>query len=102
MKNPHPYTIRKARGNGKWGDSSNPRHRDWDSGHAIGYSKGLREGIEASKAISDILLRLAIRALRNDKGLHAHTISLLEAAVVAHQPEGRRSKDRNFEEVVGL
>ncbi|KKN15547.1 hypothetical protein LCGC14_0984920 [marine sediment metagenome] len=101
----------------------NPAHKHWASGHAIGFSEGIRESTAVSNRVHIALHRNALRVLKAGSGdmsttehrnelidERARVIRTLEAvtkgeaaeATGEHQLEGRRSKDRNFEEVVGL
>ena len=77
MKNPHlPSEWR--------GHGPNQRHQDWESGHAIGYSKGLREGMESSDRVHVALHRIALQALKAANKytyVDSKAIAALEAAV---------------------
>lgn len=64
--NPHPETTTSTFSRTP---IPNQRHQDWASGHAIGRSRGIREGIEASEG----MLKIAQK-------LFADTFALLEAA----------------------
>ncbi len=77
----NPHLPSEWRGHGP-----NQRHQDWESGHAIGYSKGLREGIATAKGLL-YMSRLALKSdaiLMANKGLNEHLIAALE--VMAEDP----------------
>ena len=59
----NPHLPSEWRGHGP-----NQRHRDWESGHAIGFSEGSRKGIQTAK---DLLLRAKL-ALDTDAVLMAN------------------------------
>ncbi len=61
MKNPHlPSEWR--------GHGPNQRHRDWQSGHAIGRSEGIRESTAVSNRVHIALHRNALRVLKAGSG----------------------------------
>lgn len=89
--NPHPETITdEATGQ----VIPSQRYQDWESGHAVGHSAGIREGMESSDRVHNALHRIALKFLKAGNPAHStyeyirefneersKTISLLEAAV---------------------